>query len=319
MIEGFDRNPEEPVLGGQRKSCLSLIITSFFALISITILVLVIYLSVHFNNVTIHKDKEENKEENKEESKSHRIPIIGITGMRIPDGTGETMFTADQTQIHYIETIEKSGGIPITLPVLQTFNVEIIKHQVEVIDGLLIQGGLDVDPSLYHEERKEETGDTDLQTDKFIIEAIKQAAARKIPILGICRGLQILNVAYGGNLYQDLKYAELDSDSHKQPYNETQSYKHTINVSKNTILSKMFPNKDILYVNSFHHQAIKDLAPNFIVDAKSDDGIIEAIHLDSSDQWIFAVQFHPEQNMRYNNDFKPIFTEFIEQARKSQL
>ena len=80
MIEGFDRNPEEPVLGGQRKSCLSLIITSFFALISITILVLVIYLSVHFNNVTIN--------ENKSFKKADRIPIIGITGMRIPDGTG---------------------------------------------------------------------------------------------------------------------------------------------------------------------------------------------------------------------------------------
>ena len=80
----------------------------------------------------------------------------------------------------------------------------------------------------------------------------------------------------------------------------------------------MFPQNDTLYVNSFHHQAIKDLGQNLIVDAKSEDGIIEAIHLDSSDQWIFAVQFHPEQNMRFNDDFKPIFTEFIEQAKKSQ-
>ena len=76
--------------------------------------------------------------------------------MRIPDGSGETMFTADQTQIHYIEAIEKAGGIPMTLPVLQKYNIEIIKHQVEVIDGLLIQGGLDVDPSLYNEQPREE-------------------------------------------------------------------------------------------------------------------------------------------------------------------
>ena len=309
MIDTTEK--ENLTLGMQIKSRLSFIITLFFALTLITILILVIFLSVHFNNVTIN--------ENKSFKKADRIPIIGITGMRIPDGTGETMFTADQTQIHYIEAIEKSGGIPISLPVLQSFNTEIIKRQVEVIDSLLIQGGLDVTPSLYHEERKPETDPIDLQTDMFIIEAIKQAAARKIPILGICRGIQILNVAYGGNLYQDLKYAGIVDDSHKQPYNDTEGYKHTINVSKNSILSKMFPNNNTLYVNSFHHQAIKDLAPHFIIDAKSDDGIIEAMHLDSTDQWIFAVQFHPEQNMRYNNDFKPIFTEFINQAKKSQL
>ena len=306
MIEGAGEN----LSLGQQKSHLSLIITISFAITLITTLILVIYLAVHFNDVTIS--------ENEKEKKSQRIPIIGITGMRIPDGSGETMFTTDQTQIHYIESIEKSGGIPISLPVLQNFNTEIIRRQVEVIDGLLIQGGLDVTPSLYHEEPKPETDGTDLQTDMFIIEAIKQAAERKIPILGICRGLQILNVAYGGNLYQDLKYAGINDDSHKQDYGDTQNIKHVINVEKDSILSKMFPNNKTLYVNSFHHQAIKDLAPNFKIDAKANDGIIEAIHLDTSDQWIFAVQFHPEQNMRYNNDFKSIFTEFIKQAKKSQ-
>lgn len=110
--------------------------------------------------------------------------------------------------------MEKEGGIPITLPVLQTFNSEIIKRQVEAVDAILIQGGLDLTPSLYNEESKPEIGKTDIQTDNFLIEIIKQAVDGKIPILEICSGLQILNVAFGGNLYQDLKYAGLESNSH---------------------------------------------------------------------------------------------------------
>ena len=89
----------------------------------------------------------------------------------------------DQTQIHYIKLIEQSGGIPITIPVLQTLNSEIIRRKVELIDGLLIQGCLNVTPSLYHEPQKEETDPTELQTDNFIIEEIKKASERKIPIL----------------------------------------------------------------------------------------------------------------------------------------
>ena len=235
--------------------------------------------------------------------------------MRIPDGP-ESLYTSDSTQIHYILAVEKAGGIPITLPVLQNFNSEIIKRQVESVDAILIQGGLDVTPSLYNEEQKPETGLTDIQTDNFLIEVIKQAVELKIPILGICRGLQILNVAFGGNLYQDLKYADLASDSHKQPDNDTCAYKHSISIETNSILSQIFPNEKSLKVNSFHHQAIDRLAKGFEVDAYSEgDNIIEAIHLKDDNRWVFAVQFHPEQNLRCDNYFLPIFQELVKQAK----
>ena len=212
--------------------------------------------------------------------------------------------------------MEKAGGIPITLPVLQTFNSEIIKRQVEAVDAILIQGGLDLTPSLYNEESKPEIGKTDIQTDNFLIEIIKQAVERKIPILGICRGLQILNVAFGGTLYQDLKYAGLESTSHRQPDNDTCAYMHSIKVEANSTLGKIFPNEEIIKVNSFHHQAINRLAKGFEVDVYSeDDKIIEAIHLKDDNQWIFAVQFHPEQHIRCDNYFLPIFKELIRQAK----
>lgn len=139
---------------------------------------------------------------------------------------------------------------------------------------------------------------TDIQTDKFILELIRQAREKKIPIFGICKGIQILNVAFGGTLYQDLKYAGLASDSHRQKASDICNNKHMVKVEKDSLLSKLIPNKDVLYVNSFHHQAVKELGKGFSVDAKSDDGIIESIHLKDENQWIFAVQWHPEQQIR---------------------
>lgn len=246
--------------------------------------------------------------------KSDRAPIIGINGMRWPDGA-EEMFTMDKTQIHYIRAIQKAGGIPITLPVLEDFDVETITRQIELIDGLLIQGGVDVDPSTFNEERKPLLDITDIQTDKFILELIRQARERKIPIFGICKGIQILNVAFGGTLYQDLKYAGLDSNSHKQNANTICNHKHSVIVEKNSLLSKIIPGKEKLLVNSYHHQAVKDLGKGLEIDAKSEDGIIEAIHLNDENQWIFAVQWHPEQQVRINDEFVPLFKELINQAK----
>lgn len=243
-----------------------------------------------------------------------KAPIIGINGMRWPDNS-EEMFIMDKTQIHYIKAVQIGGGIPITLPVLENFDVESIRRQVELIDGLFLQGGLDIHPSLYGEDPKPELDITDIQTDKFILELIKQARERKIPIFGVCKGLQILNVAFGGTLYQDLKYAGVTNKLHRQEAKNICNHAHTIKIEKNSLLSKIIPDKDILYVNSYHHQAIKDLGKGFVVDAKSEEGIIEAVHLDDENQWIFGVQFHPEQLIRKGNDFKPIFTEFIKQAK----
>lgn len=309
MNESNNENEKE-LLSKKKNNIVPLLLMILIFLIVIVILIMVIYLFIHFKNVTIIDESSSKDKEIYED----RAPLIGIPGRRVPDGP-ESINTIDNTQIHYILAVEQAGGIPIILPVLQTFNSETIRRQVETVDAILIQGGLDVTPSLYNEEPKPEIGQTDIQTDNFLIEIIKQAVERKIPILGICRGLQILNVAFCGNLYQDLKYAGLDSDSHRQKANDICNHKHTVNVEKNSLLSKLIPNKDKLNVNSFHHQAVKDLAKGFSVDAKSEDGIIEAIHLNDENQWIFAVQWHPEQQIRISDDFIPIFNEFVKQAK----
>ena len=208
------------------------------------------------------------------------------------------MFIMDKTQVHYIDSVQMSGGIPITLPVLEHFDTNIIRSQINLVDGILIQGGVDVTPSLYGEEPVPELDITSKQTDEYILEIIKYAIDRKIPILGICKGMQMINVYFGGTLYQDLKYAGIDGKLHKQTKETITETFHSINVEKNSLLSKIIPNKDKLNVNSYHHQAIKKLGKNIIIDAKADDGVIECIYYNSNNQWILGVQFHPEQLIR---------------------
>ena len=143
-------------------------------------------------------------------------PIIGLTGMRWPEKDKAEMHIMDQVQIHYIEAIQKAKGIPIVLPVLQEFNPETVKRQVSLVDAILIQGGIDVCPSLYNEEPLPELDITCMQTDQYILEVIKCAKERRIPILGICKGMQLINLSIRGSLYQDLEYAEFGSKSHWQ-------------------------------------------------------------------------------------------------------
>ena len=311
-----DPDPERNLLSPNSKSSkipLIILVLSFILLITSLIFLILIFIQV--------KDSKSNEKEEAPKAKG-KTPIIGLTGKRVPEGNEtinmtETPLTSDMVQIHYIEAIEKAGGIPIGMPVLQEFNVETIKKQIELVDGILIQGGLDVDPSFYNEERHPLLGQTNVQTDKYLIEVIKQAIGTKIPILGICRGHQILNVALGNNLYQDLSVAGINVSNHRQDLSQLCHTKHSINVNKNSLLSKIFPNNETLQINSFHHQAVNKLGTNIEIDAKSDDGIIESIHYKSDEQWVLGVQFHPEQLMRCEGkEFIEIFKKFIEEAQK---
>lgn len=191
-----------------------------------------------------------------------------------------------------IDVVLNVEAIPIVLPVTDDINV--IKSYLEMIDGLILTGGHDVYPLLYDDNMDIKCGNLYKKTDFFDINLIKMALENKIPTISICRGVQITNVAFQGTLYQDIFSAINTRINHHAPV-EGNMKVHAINIlNNNSIFSKLTGLKDRIYVNSIHHQAIKDISDRFEIVAQADDGVIEIIELKEKDQFFIGTQFHPE-------------------------
>ncbi|HOO42293.1 MAG TPA: gamma-glutamyl-gamma-aminobutyrate hydrolase family protein [Bacteroidales bacterium] len=240
-----------------------------------------------------------------------KAPVIGLSA------TYET--GQNNVPNTYIISVRKAGGIPVILPV--TDDPEIIAGMVASIDGLILTGGEDVDPlRWYGEEPLPAMGGIVPVRDFFDIHLARKAVEAGIPVLGICRGEQILNVAFGGTLYQDIP-SQVDSKTpvkHRQ--NAPREYgTHTITVNTGTTLYGIL--KDILEegntyrVNSYHHQAVKDVAPGFVVSAFARDGVVEAIEMKDNPH-VLGVQFHPEGPVSQGDDtLLPLFRYLVRSCR----
>lgn len=184
------------------------------------------------------------------------------------------------------------------------------------IDGLLLTGGGDVAPARYGEAPHPSVVDVDLVRDEFEIALIVEARKRKMPIFAICRGVQVLNVACGGTLVQDIPTQVKGALEHKLAVPPYQSYAlaHEVWLDKDTLLARLMRERlsdaDSCDVNSRHHQAIKQVASGFEVSATAPDGVIEAIE-DSSSRFCLGVQWHPENFWR-TGEFRPLFEGFVE-------
>ena len=233
-------------------------------------------------------------------------PVIGI--LAHPPYTFEKN-PYNQIGCNYTDSIYKAGGIPIVIP--QIDDMETIQGYVDIIDGLLIPGGIDINPMMYHEDPLPKLGTVNIKYDTWQFHVLDVFKKTNKPILGICRGLQMLNVYHGGTLYQDNSYRE-NTFLHNQT-EDRGSASHSIHISQDTHLSKLFG--ESLDVNSFHHQMIKDLASNFIVSATANDGVIEAIE-DPTYPYMIGVQWHPEGFVHTNDSMMPLFTDFIENCKK---
>lgn len=203
----------------------------------------------------------------------------------------------------YLQAIIAAQGIPVLLPPVP---IEDIDMQLDMLDGLMIIGGCDVNPLLYHENPLPLLGETDYPRDLYEIALIKKATQKNIPIFGVCRGLQVINVAFGGTLYQDLSYAPQKILLHSQK-ERRECASHTINIQENSFLYPIFQDRG--YVNSFHHQAIDRLGKGLKAVAYSEDQMIEAIEHISLP--ITAVQFHPEDMYKTDQKMQEIFNQFV--------
>jgi putative glutamine amidotransferase len=187
------------------------------------------------------------------------------------------------------------------------------------VDGLLLTGGDDVAPPIYGEQPHATVTDAEPGRDEFEIGLVKAARERGVPIFAICRGVQVLNVACGGTLVQDIPSQVKGALVHDLPVPPNQSYSlaHEIWLEKDSLLSNLMRERlsdtDACEVNSRHHQAVKDLAPGFLVSATAPDGVIEAIE-DPAKRFCLGVQWHPENFFR-TGEFRPLFEGFLEAAQ----
>lgn len=209
-------------------------------------------------------------------------PIIGITMT-----TNNGQYCINEA---YVKSIIQAGGIPLMIP----FGVESDAEQLlEGIDGLLLTGGVDVHPHFYDEEPHIKIGDIMLERDEVELELTEAALKKTMPIFGICRGFQLLNVALGGTLYQDINSQyEHTPILHKQNARRKEA-SHFIEIMKGSRLYEMI-GKEKIAVNSFHHQALKKVPDSFEITAKASDGMIEAFEMKDY-PYCVGVQWHPEE------------------------
>lgn len=203
----------------------------------------------------------------------------------------------------YIKAISRAGGIPLLLPA--GASMDGVLDFAGLIDGLLVPGGQDVSPLLYGENPAPSVGYTLADTDRTEIALVREASKRGIPVFGICRGMQLINVAFGGTLIQDIPSEVPGAICHRQNMAVRSELTHEASIKENSLLSEIL-GAGSMAVNSFHHQAVKEAAPEFSVTAHSADGIAEG--MESGDRRIFAVQWHPEELI----DRYPVFLRLFE-------
>lgn len=227
-------------------------------------------------------------------------PIIGV--MPLVDIARESYWMLPG----YFERVMEAGGVPIMLPL--TNEEDDIEKLLDMCDGILLTGGQDVTPQIYGEERLIQCGETcdarDIMDTMFLLAALKKDK----PVLGICRGLQLLNAAMGGTLYQDIPTQHPSEITHcqKPPYSKTS---HELVIIPGSPLGLLLK-KERIAVNSYHHQGIKVLAEGLLPMAISEDGIVESLILPDA-KFVWAVQWHPEFMDARDETSKLLFKVFL--------
>lgn len=189
----------------------------------------------------------------------------------------------------YVSSVEKAGGVPLPIICREKKSLDAV---ISAICGLLLSGGGDIDPCYYGEEPAPGLGEICPERDELEIELARRALKRGIPVLGICRGAQVLSVAAGGSIYQDLGKIGNKPLEHRQKAPRDHPY-HEVKVEEGTLLWRILGERKKIRVNSFHHQSIKDPGRGFIVSAFAPDGVVEGVE-SSLHPFAVGVQWHPE-------------------------
>jgi len=217
-----------------------------------------------------------------------RYPLIGLPTLAIP-GASPPRYGVNQA---YVRAIEAAGAAPVLIPLLH--DADRLESIYRRLDGMVLPGGDDVAPDRYGERPIGDLNVVEPERDRVELELARWAVRDDLPTLGICRGLQVLNVALGGTLYQDLIYQKATQVEHSHRHGKGRSgLIHHVRLDPDSRLAQLIDETDV-EVNSLHHQAVKEVAPTLRITGKSEDGVIEALEAPDH-RFLISVQWHPEE------------------------
>jgi putative glutamine amidotransferase len=236
------------------------------------------------------------------------VVVVAITGRHL--GRREARWPYPGATVlprGYVDGVARAGGLPVVVDPRQD-----LEPVLDRVEALVLSGGADLDPALYGEERHPSVYGVDRTVDENEIALARSAIARGVPILAICRGAQVCNVALGGTLHQDL--AELpDAGAHGRPGEAGGGHEHEITVDPDSLLAEVFGATRVVG-SCHHHQAVAKLGDGLRVTATAADGIAEGLELDGS--WLLAVQWHPEDTAGTDPVQQRLFDALVERARE---
>jgi putative glutamine amidotransferase len=238
-------------------------------------------------------------------------PLVGITSFSL-----EVPCKRSAVNQQYVDAIVAAGGAPMCIPV--GLDEESIERVYGILDALLLPGGDDVAPDRYGEQQHGKLGPVDPARDDLELALVNRALDDNLPLLGICRGIQLLAVAAGGTLYQDLPSQRPSKVRHEVREFGRDHLAHAVRLNSNSRLARAM-GCATARVNSFHHQALRDVPPGFVVTAESEDGLVEAIESPAR-RFAVGVQCHPEEMWSTSApEFGKLFEAFVDSARETPI
>ncbi len=247
---------------------------------------------------------------------SARIHYPGTTGMPAHGVWSKTVHYLEQSVAHWLLA---EGAVALMVPAVDADSIVRrsdlqLDDYARALDGLVLQGGNDVAPESYGEQPLDHAWHGDRVRDQYEMDLVRAFVAAGKPVFGICRGLQLLNVAFGGTLLQDIETQRPQALVHRVP-GRYEHHHHAVRFVPGTRLASLFPGVERATTNSIHHQGIKDLAPGFVVEAVCpDDGMIEAVRREG-ESFVAGVQWHPEfhePDHPVTLDDRPILRDFLQ-------
>lgn len=238
-------------------------------------------------------------------------PVIGITTQRWSSSVAHPNTRVQGELATYVDAVLAAGGLPILIPL--SVQGDDLRELYQRLDGLILPGGGDLDPESYQAASHPATHGVDVERDQAELWLARQALADAKPFFGICRGLQVLNVARGGSLIQDIPSELPDAAAHYFHYPEypLDYPAHSVQIEEDSLLANCFDGP-IVQVNSRHHQAMQAVAPGLQIVARAPDGVVEAVEVPGL-PYAMAVQWHPE-NLQAQPGMRALFERFVTAA-----